>query len=489
LKVFETFKVYPSDQQSKYLYPACHSIFPKQVLTISLYQCKIINFFRNLARPTFVENSHKMKLPLPFISSAVFSAVLVVSCDHRPFAPITYPDVAEASNPTVLTDINGVKVYNGGFGSAVVQDFQDPAVFYLLTDRGPNIDGSVVNSKVFAVPSFAPQVGKFRLINNQLRLEQIIELKNESGGKLNGLPNPIGQGFSGETAFDLAGNTLTKSADGVDSEGMALAPDGTFWVSDEYGPHIIHFDATGKTIERINPFGTGAGGRRIPAVFARRRANRGMEGLTITPDGKTLVGIMQFPLYNPSSAAISGSLVTRILTFDIATGATKQFVYLIERANLQAISEIAAVTNTTFIVLERDGEYGTEANKSTTFKRIYKIDLAGATDISDPTNTADGKLFGGKTVEELKTAATLTANGITPVTKTLVSDLMTDVSPVYPHDKAEGLVVISPTLIAVANDDDFGVTGVGKYDSKILPATGGVDKNRIFFIKLKQPLK
>ena len=29
--------------------------------------------------------------------------------------------------------------------------------------------------------------------------------------------------------------------------------DGSFWVSDEYGPYIIHFDSTGKMIEKISP--------------------------------------------------------------------------------------------------------------------------------------------------------------------------------------------------------------------------------------------
>ncbi len=99
---------------------------------------------------------------------------------------------------------------------------------------------------------------------------------------------------------------------------------------------------------------------------------------------------MQFPLYNPSSAAISGSLVTRILTYDIATGATKQFVYLIEAANLQANSEIAAITNTTFLVLERDGLFPTNANKATVFKKVFKIDITGATDISDPADGVGG---------------------------------------------------------------------------------------------------
>jgi hypothetical protein len=428
-----------------------------------------------------------MKLTLP----ALFTLSTIIFCsgctDHA-IETITYPEMAEAGNPVVLTNANGINVYNGGFGSALVQDPNDHHIFYLLTDRGPNIDGPVANSKVFATPDFAPQIGKFRLSGDQLILEKTIELKNENGVKLNGLPNPAGQGFSGEIALDLAGKTLANSADGLDSEGMAMAQDGTFWISDEYGPHLVHFDADGKTIERINPFGSGKGGRRIPLVLASRRPNRGMEGLTITPDGKTLVGIMQFPLYNPSAAAVSGSLVTRILAYDIAGGTSKQYVYLIDRANLQANSEIVAVNATEFLVLERDGEYATDANRATVIKKIYKINISTATDISDPSDAATGKLYNGSTVEQLKTAAALSSNGITPVTKTLVADLMTDISSLYAHDKAEGLAIIDANTIAVSNDDDFGVTGTGTYMAKNLPATGKVDKNRIYFIKLKQPL-
>ena len=83
-----------------------------------------------------------------------------------------------------------------------------------------------------------------------------------------------------------------------------------------------------------------------------------MEGLTITPDGKTLVGLMQSPMYNPSSAAVSGSIVLRVVSFDMATGATKQYAYLMENASLTGCSEVAAITNTTFLALERDGNYG-----------------------------------------------------------------------------------------------------------------------------------
>ena len=55
--------------------------------------------------------------------------------------------------------------------------------------------------------------------------------------------------------------------------------DGTFWVSDEYGPHIVHYDANGKEIGRINPFVNDVRNTfTLPQEFSYRRANRGMEG-------------------------------------------------------------------------------------------------------------------------------------------------------------------------------------------------------------------
>ena len=422
----------------------------------------------------------------------IISGLLVAACMDHTLPSVTYSTFAEASNPKVLaTAPNGTVIYNGGYGSAIAPDLNDPNIFYLLTDRGPNAAGKIANSIIFGKADFTPQIGKFHVVGNQLVLDQTILLKNASGQLLTGLPNPIGQGNTGEIALDLNGQTIAPNADGLDSEGLVLAPDGTFWVSDEYGPHIVHFDATGKTIERINPFGTGTGGRTLPKVLARRRPNRGMEGLTITPDGKTLVGLMQSPMYNPSSAAVSGSTVLRIVTFDIATGATKQYVYVMENASLTGCSEIAAITNTTFLALERDGDYGGNPTKPATFKRVYKFDLAGATDISDPANSDGGKLYNGMTIEQLKDKAGLQNAGVTPVAKTLVFDILTQISPVYPHDKAEGIALIGNNRLAISNDDDFGVVDNGQngFTTKVLPATGKVDLNRIYFVTLSTPLK
>ncbi len=405
-------------------------------------------------------------------------------------SPIQYPDKATLKAAAIIyTAANGVPVFGSGYGSAIAAVPNEPDAFYLMTDRGPNVDGSLKDSKLFPLPNFNPHIGKFKLVGDSLVYLSSVEFKNAAGAKITGKPNPVGQGSTGEIALDFNGNTLTNDADGIDCEGLAVAPDGSFWVSDEYGPHIVHFDKDGKTIERINPFGSGTGGRKIPEVFKRRRANRGMEGLTISPDGKTLIGMMQSPMYNPTKAKVENSKLLRILTFDIATGATKQYAYITD--NIRTLSsEIVAITATTFLVLERDQDYAGGQPAALT-KKVYKIDITNATDISDATNSAGGLLFGGKTLEELSDAELVT-NNIKTVPKELITDLLT-LAGGYPHDKAEGLVIINNNLIAISNDDDFGINSPAVPNNtlvaKNLPSTGKLDRNIIYFVKLNKGLK
>ena len=95
-----------------------------------------------------------------------------------------------------------------------------------------------------------------------------------------------------------------------------------------------------------------------------------------------------------------------------------------------------------------------------------------------------------KTLEQLSEAE-LKEAGIVPVTKELVVDLLT-LPGGYPHDKSEGLAVISNTMIAVSNDDDFGIVpdGKGGIMAKRLPGENNrVDLNRVYFIKLDKPLR
>ncbi len=413
----------------------------------------------------------------------VLFILLFASCkddDNSVNNTISYPEKAVLNKRDVIANLgSGVSVYNGGFGSSIASN--EPGVFYALTDRGPNIDGVNSNEKVFSNPNFVPQIAKFKLSGDSLKFEKIILLKDETGKNLSGLPNPQGIGGTGEKPINLNGNVLNYDEKGIDPEGLAIAKDGTFWISDEYGPHIIHFDANGNTIERINPFGNGLGGRKIPPVYKYRRPNRGMEGLTLTKDENYLVGMMQSPLLNPDKSVQKTSKTVRILFYDIKSGAAKEYIYILESTST-AVSEIVALTNNTFLVLERDGN--TPGADQNNFKKIYKIDVTNATNVT--TNDENGKMINGKTIEQL-TVDELIASGITPVKKEEVFDIMS--IPNYPHDKPEGVVVINSKTIAIINDDDFGVQGTGTYQQKLMPLLGNKpDMNILYFVKLTKDL-
>ena len=274
---------------------------------------------------------------------------------------------------------------------------------------------------------------------------------------------------------------------------MALK-DGTFWVSDEYGPYITHFDKQGRQIGRLSPFD-----KSLPAELAFRVPNKGMEGLTITPDGKTLVGIMQSALQTPDlGSKVKAKNVTtlRIVTYDLATKATHEYLYLLDdpKTNSGAVSEITALSNTTFVVDERDGNVEPGA-----FKRLFTVDISRATDVG-PASTVTGASYdaskGGLLVGpsaqsidafvgEAQTAAAtqlLAGVGITPVANTADFDLgalLTKLDPsggFFGHDKVEGVATTDGghTLV-ISNDNDFGISGLAntappfQLAAKILP--------------------
>ncbi len=198
--------------------------------------------------------------------------------------------------------------------------------------------------------------------------------------------NETGQNFVGQ-AKAFTGADPTKNLR-LDPESVRYAPDGTFYVSDEYGPNIYHFNQTGQRIgviavpEKFKITNLSANETtEITGNTQGRVANRGMEGLALTPDGKTLYGIMQNPLIQDHEMNASGKRVgtnDRILKIDVATGKTSEYIYPLSDGANNGVNEIVAVNNHQFLVIERDGKAGNGAN----FKRIYKIDLTGATDVS-----------------------------------------------------------------------------------------------------------
>src|SRR5262249_49851577 len=160
---------------------------------------------------------------------------------------------------------------------------------------------------------------------------------------------------TGETLVDLNGNPQPADPNGYDSEGLVAMPDGSFYVSDEYGPFITHFDSTGKTIDRLSPLDGS-----LPIELQNRLPNRGMEGLTITPDGTMLVGMMQSALNQPDNLSIDPKKIniTRLITYQLVgtpgnpVGTVHEYIYQLDGSAKTANSELTALDDTHFLVDE-----------------------------------------------------------------------------------------------------------------------------------------
>lgn len=417
------------------------------------------------------------------------AALLAVGCEREPAerdgGPAS-PDTSRTSASLLpipvrdsIASVGGVTVHNGRFGSGISRG--PNGYLYILADRGPNYDFAD-QTKAFAAPGVGPQVGVFERKGTDLTLLRRIRLRNSDGSSITGLPNPPGPGSTGETAVSPDGTRLKPDPNGLDTEGIHVLRDGSFWVADEYGPNLVHFDAAGRVIERVSPFGPR--GRALPAVLAKRRPNYGFEGLTGDESGRVLVAIVQSPLDNPRAAGRE-SIHVRIVVFDTQTGSTKQYLYPLDAFGFMA-TDIAWLSPTRFLVLERDVGFP-GGNPHGSQKKVFAVDLSEATDVSDSANRPSGRLANGNTLEAASTADLVVAN-IEAATKTLVVDLLDHG---YVHDKPEGLVVLGPDEIGVVNDDDYSITdaGGGVAGVKRLPRSGNLDAGFLWLIRLATPLR
>jgi hypothetical protein len=198
--------------------------------------------------------------------------------------------------------------------------------------------------------------------------------------------------FSGRSDnFDGAANSLNPMDARFDPEAIRVSRGGKrVYVTDEYGPYVYQFNReTGKRTRVFalpaSTFAVAAksplGATEISNNTRGRVANKGMEGLAITPDGKTLFGFMQSPLIQDGG---DGGRANRIVKIDIETGAVSQYAYdnFIPAMNkAYNSSEILALNGHEFLVLERDGK-GLGDNSAAVVKQVWKVDLANAEDVS-----------------------------------------------------------------------------------------------------------
>lgn len=213
----------------------------------------------------------------------------------------------------------------------------------------------------------------------------------------------------------------------IDSEGLVLNDDGTFFVSDEYGPYIYKFSATGLMLQAIMPPGAYIPQRNgnpsfssdSPPVYAPgqipspedttcgRNNNQGLEGLTKSSNGTYLYAMMQSALDQEGGPKNPYRRQARVLQYDI-TGSVPLYVaewvvtlpYWIDptepkaskQQKVAAQSEIQSLGDGRFLILVRDS--GSGRGQSSTTSQFRHVDLfnigpgSGATNIKTAPNDA-----------------------------------------------------------------------------------------------------
>ncbi len=332
----------------------------------------------------------------------------------------------------------------GGHGSAIAWLGKGNR-YVMLPDRGPDDGATSYRCRIQIVEIVVNPRSKTPVTTKLLETHL--------------LTTATGENFLGrQTQFDKAHPEKSLR---LDPEGIRVTRNGTFLISDEYGPTVREFTAKGKQLRVLttparylikSPGGTPEE-ELPPNNTSGRQNNRGWEGAALSDDGQKLFTIAQSPLIQDGGLDDQNVRVgtnVRIWELDLKNGESREFLYQLDDKSL-GCSDIEWVSPNHLLVIERDSKPGLE----TKAKLVYEIDLSDATDISS--------------IERLPVNGTPEA--VRPVAKKLFIDLL---APKYGlagdkfPEKIEG-IAYGPKLkdgsrvLIVTSDNDF----KGEQDTEI----------------------
>lgn len=406
--------------------------------------------------------------------------------------------VGVARVPASAVDSQGETL--GGFGSGMMlapgswkrTDKGYTAKLFMLPDRGWNTVGTTdyrARLQAFDM-TLVPDTGNPGQ-EGQLRLtyKNMLLLTDPAGAPTTGFdPTGVRAGQGSLPDLPVAANGHIS----LDNE--AVAPDGKggFWVSDEYGPYVYRYDARGRMTGAIRPpaaFIPMRGGKENfsssnpPAdvmydngdPISGRQNNQGFEGMSVSPDGKTLFVINQSALRQDldTVAVKKTRRNVRLLAYDITAKPRLIHEYAVQlpvfqdedgRTAVAAQSELLAIDDHRLLLLCRDSGGGFASKRSTSlYRKIELIDTRGATDIAGKYDDMTGSIAPRGVLRD----------GIVPVAMTDFVDLNDNAQlnrfglhngePADSHDlyeKWESLALV-PTgkpgehILLVGSDNDF----------------------------------
>ncbi|MEN2984881.1 MAG: esterase-like activity of phytase family protein [Dictyoglomaceae bacterium] len=330
--------------------------------------------------------------------------------------------------------------YPVSFGSGIffVGKEGGDLIFLSITDRGPNVDSPDVlldnrlyPSKIFLVPEFSPKIGYLRVSNNRCYVDKYYDVYNENREKSTGKPLSLNKiGSTGEIPIGENLRVIDFDDLGIDPEGITLDDKGFIWICEEYGPSIIKIEPqTYRILERYYP------GKGLPEILKWRQPNRGFEAITF--QDKKIYAVVQSTLDIEGKTKNNANFV-RIVEFTPENKKVNMYAYPLDEDYSKysdgMIGDMTSLGKGRFLILER-------GKLSSGYKNIvYLIDLNSAVPIPE-------------TLDESQTKDKKIENRFY-VKKTKIIDLR---NLGYNFEKSEGLALIQKNILAILNDNDFGV--------------------------------
>ncbi|MCF6123669.1 MULTISPECIES: esterase-like activity of phytase family protein [Mesorhizobium] len=289
---------------------------------------------------------------------------------------------------------------------------------WLLPDRGYNVVGTTdyrprLNTVAIeftpVAPGAAPAAGQ-QQTGVKATLADTMLLTDDKGADATGL-DPL----NGVRAASGDMPILPQADNGklaLDNEAIVRLPDGSMFISDEYGPNIYRFSADGHLLSATQPPAALVPMRHGTPNFASdnpgpgaaepdpkdpdtgRQNNQGLEGMAMTPDGKFLIAVLQSAARQDGGDSGSTRQNTRALVYDTSDLAHLKLAheYVVPlpvfkdakgKTKVAAQSEIVALSDKSFLMLARDSGNGQGLKgDASLYRQVNVVDLSTATDIA-----------------------------------------------------------------------------------------------------------
>ena len=259
-----------------------------------------------------------------------------------------------------------------------------------------------------------------------------------------------------DVAPEIRSGRLLTGGD-FDPESFRRAPDGTFYFGDEFGPFLLHTDATGVLVEPPIPL-PGVRSPQHPELGDDEPTlsrSGGFEGMALSADGLTLLPMLEH--------ALAGrGLARNIYAFDLRTGRythrhpdSAAYRYRMEAEGI-GVTEMTWWRGDEYLVIERDDGEGSTAS----LKKVFLVNTL--------VRDAEGYLVKTEIIDLLDIADPHEVGRMGPRFS-------------FPFWTTESLVIVDDSTVGIINDNNY------PFGQARGAEPGGPDHTEFLLIRLRRP--